>query len=127
MMRKPHTFLLVSKMKQSNTVILNKLAQHLSVTAAPEPGGEKEAEAEALSRWHLLHSPFPAVGSRGAWLCLTGLTLNTGIPAPEPGERLQNLCTSFGTPTVTGKGNSRNHVREKNRCFHVTCLKDLQW
>lgn len=119
-------------MKQSSTFILDKLAQHLNVKAAPGPGKGRTSEEKSVvppppgSLAFFIQTLSQQWGPGCTCLCLTGLTLSSAIIALEQGKRLQSLCTSIRTPTVRGKGNSRNHVQENNWCLHVMCLKDLQ-
>lgn len=58
-------------MKQFKTFIVNELAQHLSINAAPEPGWGEEEEV-ALSHWHFSYSSFPAVGWSQGYLAVPG-------------------------------------------------------
>lgn len=89
-------------------------------------GRKREGGRRSLTSLSFLIQLFARTWLLGCWQCLTELSLTSGFPALEWGERLQSLCTSFITPTLRVKGDSKNPDQEKKWCLHVMCLKDLQ-
>lgn len=109
-----------------NLIHLRKFAQHVNANAAPGPKEGKGGGRSATSLSCLIQL-FATTWLLGCWLCLPELSLTSGLPALEWGERLQSLSTSFSTPTLRVKGNSKKPCPGKKWCLHVMCLKDPQW